>query len=105
MVNRTELCNSTLSSLLVFPLTHALKLTKVIPGPGQCSLKTGGPASVSWIVEEGDPPHFSLELINKDTLDTFEIAREVNASVGSVIWNLEDVPGSLRHVIAIVTSA
>jgi hypothetical protein len=69
-----------------------LALNKPTAGEGFRRIVTDGPADISWTVEEGDPKLITLQLQNNVTLDSFELARDVDVSAGSVTVYMEDVP-------------
>lgn len=81
-------------SILLAPLSACgLIMHNPISGPGHSLIETDGPVTFSWSIEEGDPSTLTFELQNSVTLDSFEIATNVQASDGSLTRSLVDVPG------------
>ncbi|KII93096.1 hypothetical protein PLICRDRAFT_35273 [Plicaturopsis crispa FD-325 SS-3] len=76
-----------LSALVALvPLVSALTLSTPE------NLTSGGPATITWTNESGDPSTFSLELVNTVFHDTFAIANNVVPASGSITINLPSVP-------------
>ncbi|KAK0460032.1 uncharacterized protein EV420DRAFT_1534603 [Desarmillaria tabescens] len=72
---------------------QGLQLLK--PSPGGCHgskavLKAGGAANISWIVESGDPESITFQLQNDLTLDSWQVATNVETARGSVQWKVDD---------------
>ena len=66
------------------------------------NLVSGGPATVTWADEPGDPSTFSIELLNTAFHNSFAIANNVNASAGSVSLDLPSVPAGGGYTVEAV---
>ncbi|KAG6845562.1 hypothetical protein H0H87_007240 [Tephrocybe sp. NHM501043] len=86
---------------LATPLVHALTLN--IPE----NPTSGGPVTISWATQSGDPPTFSIELTNEAFHRAFAIANNVQPEQGSIDLILPVVPvgqavdiGNINNVYA-----
>ncbi|TFY76590.1 hypothetical protein EWM64_g7420 [Hericium alpestre] len=75
---------STLVALV--PLVSALTLNTPE------NLSSGGTITISWTTADGDPPVFSLELLNTVFHNTFAIANNVQSGAGSITMQIPAVP-------------
>ncbi|KAI0059424.1 hypothetical protein BV25DRAFT_1871527 [Artomyces pyxidatus] len=75
-------------SVLVALLPFVSALTFNVP----TNLTSGGPATISWTQESGDPQTFSVELINVLFHNSFAIANNIQDTAGSISITLPSVP-------------
>jgi len=87
----TVLLHRLLLSLLTPLNTWAIILGTPTPGTGSSSILTDGPATLTWMLEAGDPKLVTFEIHNNVTLDSFEFAAQVQASDMSITRNMTDV--------------
>ena len=80
-------CSPRSTLALLIPFVRALTIDT------PTNLTSGGPAHITWTTAAGDPPTFSLELVNADVFhNSFAIANNVNPSTGSIDLVLPIVP-------------
>ncbi|KAG6852565.1 hypothetical protein C0991_010916 [Blastosporella zonata] len=74
-------------------LANGLILNKPIPGPGKSDITSNGTVIVSWVAEANDPQFITFEIQNNVTLDSWELARNVEVALGNITGTLDDVGG------------
>ncbi|KAI0305055.1 hypothetical protein BC826DRAFT_979704 [Russula brevipes] len=86
-----------LSVVLFFlPWVSALQLTI------SQNATSGAPATVSWITASGDPPTFSLELLNEVFHNSFAIGNNIPSNAGQLTVTLPIVPAGDGYTLEAV---
>ena len=83
-------------------LTLVVSFVSAITINAPKNLVSGGPATITWADEPGDPSTFSIELLNTAFHNSFAIANNVNASAGSVSLDLPSVPAGDGYTVEAV---
>ncbi|KAF8890101.1 hypothetical protein BD779DRAFT_1785146 [Infundibulicybe gibba] len=81
---------------LVAPLVSALTIN------APTDPTSGGSVTITWTTTSGDPPIFSIELMNTAFNNAFAIANNVDVSLGTITLTLPIVPVGAGYTITAV---